>query len=525
MHSMVAVTIGDQRADLGSRLRLGPCVLDLEARELRTADGRPIELRRKALEVLLLLGQHAGRVVDKRTLMDQVWPGVVVGDDSLTQTIVEIRRALDDRGRQVLCTVARRGFRLQPSRSLPAATAPALSIAVLPIAHDDAEPNSARLAAALTTELTSRAGVGLPDSKVVARETAMAVGKSFTDPRDAARRLGVGLVVCGDLRAVPHGWSFSLAIVDGASGTQRWSHRFALPQLGLSERIETVAAQAARAFIVEMHMAAAEIAAAWPLSERSAADLALQGWASIYEGLSPPNLERAQQLFEEAVAKDALHCRSLCGLCISNHFRAQMGWAPNRQQAQQRVVDIAARLEKLYPNDKLTALASGSAADIERRWELRLSIGDRLCERDPTSPTSHFARAIGLIRLGRFDECLEEIDTALRLSIDDFRAGWWHSIASTAHLMSGRHKQAVLAARRAIAANACLPWPPLLLAAALAGDGASVEAREILRQHLAREPQCNRPYVMMLLGGGETDYERGCEKVVATLESLGLPVA
>jgi tetratricopeptide (TPR) repeat protein len=316
-----------------------------------------------------------------------------------------------------------------------------------------------------------------------------------------------------------------LAIVDGASGTQRWSHRFALSQLDLSDRIETVAAQAARAFIVEMHMAAAEIAAASPLSERSAADLALQGWASIYEGLSPGNLERAQHFFEEAVAKDPSHCRSLAGLCISNHFRAQMGWAPDRPLAQQRVLDIAARLEKLYPNDKLTALASGSAADIERRWDLRLSIGDHLCERDPTSPTSHFARAIALIRLGRFDECLEEIDTALRLSVDDFRAGWWHSIAATAHLMSGRHKQAVPAARRAIAANACLPWPPLLLAAALAGDGATAEAREVLRQHLAREPQCNRRHVMMLLSGGDADYERECERIVATLESLGLPGA
>ncbi|HKO67523.1 MAG TPA: hypothetical protein VJU53_06945, partial [Burkholderiaceae bacterium] len=224
-----------------------------------------------------------------------------------------------------------------------------------------------------------------------------------------------------------------------------------------------------------------------------------------------------------AVAKDASHCRSLAGLCISIYWRAQMGWAPDREKAQQRVLDLAARLEKLYPNDTLTAFASGSAADLERRWDLRLSIGDRLCERDPASPTSHFCRLVALNKLGRFDECLDEIDTALRLSINDFRAGWWHSIAASAHLMSGRHKQAALAAQRAIAANACLPLPPLLLAAALAGDGASLEAREVLRQHLTREPQCNRQHVMMLLGGGDADYERECERVVATLESLGLP--
>ena len=53
-----------------------------------------------------------------------------------------------------------------------------------------------------------------------------------------------------------------------------------------------------------MHQTAAEIASAAPLSERSAGDLALQGWASIYDGFCPENLERAQQYFEQAVEKD-----------------------------------------------------------------------------------------------------------------------------------------------------------------------------------------------------------------------------
>lgn len=61
--------------DAGSRLPLGRCVLDLQARELRTADDRPVELRRKALDVLLVLAENAGRVVDKETLMDRSGPG------------------------------------------------------------------------------------------------------------------------------------------------------------------------------------------------------------------------------------------------------------------------------------------------------------------------------------------------------------------------------------------------------------------------------------------------------------------
>ena len=517
-----AKAMGGRAFDAKSQLRLGACVLDLQARELRTADDQPVELRRKALDVLMLLAENAGRVVDKAILMERVWPGVVVGDDSLTQTVVEIRRALGDGERQVLCTVARRGYRLQPSEPSAPAFAPSLSVAVLPIAHDTVDLDGARWAAALTSELTSCAGGGLPDSKVVARETVAAMGVALSDPRVAARQLGVQQVVCGELRAAADGWSVALAVVDGVSGTRRWSHRFALARAELPDQIAQIAAQAARALLVEMHRTAAAAAAELPVSQRSAGDLALQGWTSVYDGLSPGNLERAQRFFEQAVDKDPSHLRGLGGLCMSNYWQAQLGWASDCAQAYGQAVDTAARLEKLYPDETLTALARGSAADIEQRWDLRLSIYDRLCERDPANPTAHFARGAGLLRLGRFDECLTEFGEARRLSVDDFRAGWWCSFAACAHLMAGRHAQAAIEAQQAIAANACLPLPPLLLAAALAGDGRSAEGREVLRQHMLREPQCDRTHAEMLLGHGDAGYAQGCTRILSTLDALGI---
>jgi len=338
----------------------------------------------------------------------------------------------------------------------------------------------------------------------------------------AARQLGVQQVVCGELRAAADGWSVALAVVDGVSGTRRWSHRFALARAELPDQIAQIAAQAARALLVEMHRTAAAAAAELPVSQRSAGDLALQGWTSVYDGLSPGNLERAQRFFEQAVDKDPSHLRGLGGLCMSNYWQAQLGWASDCAQAYWQAVDTAARLEKLYPDETLTALARGSAADIEQRWDLRLSIYDRLCERDPANPTAHFARGAGLLRLGRFDECLTEFGEARRLSVDDFRAGWWCSFAACAHLMAGRHAQAAIEAQQAIAANACLPLPPLLLAAALAGDGRSAEGREVLRQHMLREPQCDRTHAEMLLGHGDAGYAQGCTRILSTLDALGI---
>lgn len=98
--------------------------LDLDRRELRAADGSQAPLRRKALEALLVLAGQAGHVVGKDELVRRVWPDTVVSDDSLTQLINELRRALGDTDRSLVRTVARRGYVLAIARDVPPAAAP-----------------------------------------------------------------------------------------------------------------------------------------------------------------------------------------------------------------------------------------------------------------------------------------------------------------------------------------------------------------------------------------------------------------
>src|SRR6202022_4559164 len=72
--------------------------------------GEQIKLRPKVYETLRYLVEHAGRLIGKQELMQAVWPGAFVTDDSLVQCTLELRRALDDRSQQLLKTVPRRGY-------------------------------------------------------------------------------------------------------------------------------------------------------------------------------------------------------------------------------------------------------------------------------------------------------------------------------------------------------------------------------------------------------------------------------
>lgn len=92
---------------------LGRFRLDRSRGELLTLEGRHAPLRRQAVLVLLALAERAGHVVGKDELIEIVWPGKFVTDDSLVQAVADIRRLLGVDGEGLLRTVPRRGYMLE----------------------------------------------------------------------------------------------------------------------------------------------------------------------------------------------------------------------------------------------------------------------------------------------------------------------------------------------------------------------------------------------------------------------------
>jgi DNA-binding winged helix-turn-helix (wHTH) protein/Tfp pilus assembly protein PilF len=66
------------------------------------------------MQVLVLLARRAPEVVSRSELLDVVWPGAVVGDEALTQSIIKLRRALGDEARApaYVETIPKGGYRL-----------------------------------------------------------------------------------------------------------------------------------------------------------------------------------------------------------------------------------------------------------------------------------------------------------------------------------------------------------------------------------------------------------------------------
>ena len=74
--------------------------------------GEPVAITPKALSILLVLLERAGDVVEKKELIERVWPGMFVSDANLTQNVFSLRKTLGERagGNRFIATVPGQGY-------------------------------------------------------------------------------------------------------------------------------------------------------------------------------------------------------------------------------------------------------------------------------------------------------------------------------------------------------------------------------------------------------------------------------
>ena len=106
------------RRDVPVTARFGRFLLDAHRHEL-LADGEPVRIGSRALDVLIVLAAANGDLVTKDELMSRVWPGVVVEENTLQFQISALRKALGP-DRDFIKTISGRGYRFIADISTPA---------------------------------------------------------------------------------------------------------------------------------------------------------------------------------------------------------------------------------------------------------------------------------------------------------------------------------------------------------------------------------------------------------------------
>lgn len=209
-------------------IRIADLTLDFRHEELRDAGGARVDLRPRSFGVLRHLVNSAGRVVSKDELLATNWPGLTVTDDSLTQCISDIRRLLGESGRDVVRTVARRGYMVVlPEQTAQAArdfsTGP--TVAVWPFERDGSVSSLESLADGLTQQIVFALG-RFGELRVLSRNVTKSYKDRFQSPADVGRALGVDYLVEGNLRKDGELARIDVHLSDARTGAQIWSKTF-----------------------------------------------------------------------------------------------------------------------------------------------------------------------------------------------------------------------------------------------------------------------------------------------------------
>jgi TolB-like protein/DNA-binding winged helix-turn-helix (wHTH) protein len=553
-------TAADEAA--ADRLPLGAFALDLARGELLGADGRPAPLRRQALEVLLVLGRQVNQVVTKDELMAAVWPGVVVGDGSLAAAVADIRRVLGDAEHRRVRNIARRGYMLvvdaagapmsaaRPRHTLAAlfvvlallagggllwvadrgavrtvATAalsrdvPMVSIVVLPLAVDGSAGEVGWFADALLGDLiveTAR----IYDSVVIGRDTALTYQGREVDPRTVARELGVRWVVRGRVRYADDRVRLTVELIDGETGAQRWSDTLDTERAQLQRLLDDYANRLARLLQIEIYASNAARSMKLTPTEVQADDLAMQGMALWFRGLTRDNVLQAIDRFERAVVLDPRSLQGWAGVNYATLHASLNGWLPDRAAAQRRVAEASERIEQIDPDSHNGYMARVIRAFSKRDWPQMLALCEPWMQRHRLAHTYGSCGA-ALVFNDRPDDAVIALERALRMSPrEPFRAEWQYRLA-LAHYIAGRYEPARDWGLTAHRTNAGLNWPPIH-AAALVELGDRIAAQRAFDEFAAQHPKMDAAALIARLPGTTPRYVAARERLMDALRELGL---
>ena len=218
--------------DTVATYRFDGFVLDIGRGSLLTVAGEALPLRRQSFELLCLLLENAGRLVDRDSINRTIWPDVAVTDDSITQCIRDIRRAIGGDAQRVLKTVPRRGYlfaaevviaRDPPSPGLAVPDKP--SIVVLPFQNMSDDAEQAYFADGLVEDITTALSC-IRSLFTIARNSAFAYRDRAVDIRQIGRELGVRYALEGSVRRAGNRLRVTTQLIDATSGTHVWAGRY-----------------------------------------------------------------------------------------------------------------------------------------------------------------------------------------------------------------------------------------------------------------------------------------------------------
>jgi TolB-like protein/Flp pilus assembly protein TadD len=511
-------------------------ILDLR-RGVLLADGAERALRPKSFALLRHLVENAERLISRDEILQAVWPGVFVTEDSITQCIREIRRALGDDTQVVLRTLPRRGYMLAiPARRQeptdappPAAGVSAVQplaapptdrpmVVVLPFDNIGGDPEQGYFADGLTADLVTDL-TRFQDLHIVSPQRP---GFRLPSRSDAPTRdlpVAARYVLGGSVRRAAGRVRVTVQLEDAQTGISLWAERFDQPLEELFAVQEDLTNRIAAFVDGQIGRESLRRARRRPPANLDAYDLYLHG-RELHGRATEADSHAARQMLDRAIAADPDYAPAYAYQSYTVVRGFTLGWGePRGRAAVDRALALAERAVALEPASSLCLMRLAFVLSLAGRSNEAVETAARGVRANPCDAAGRAGYGEALSMSGAHAAGVAELQLAQTLN--PYHPPFWWGTLGRALLLAGRPHDALVELRRSVARAPDYRPGHSSMVVACVETGHMEEARAAMQDVLRLRPG----WVVRDYDGvfGFND-ERDTARFLAAFRAAGMPV-
>jgi len=376
-----------------NRFRVGDWTVEPDLNQLST-QGRAVQVEPKAMAVLLHLANRPGQVVGREALLSQGWPGVVVGQDSLTQVVIKLRKTLGDdpdrptyiqtikkKGYRLVAPVLRPGGTIPPIRRRPhrvrwLAGAAALALLVATGLWWSTGQQAGRLSpgADLVVDVAQPPTLAIAPFEALSKdsqELLLARGITTDLLTDLSKSSGLSVIgfspmegrprsevsgraesrylVSGTVQRIDQRLRLHVFLTEQGSGRQLWSERFDRSLTDLFAIQDELGPKIVRMLPAKVSEAELRRMAQRHTRNLQAYEHFQQGQAALLVRQKSGN-ETARQMFRRAIDLDKTFARAYSGLALTYAADYRNQWTADAAGALERAFELARTANEINPD-------------------------------------------------------------------------------------------------------------------------------------------------------------------------------
>ena len=359
-----------------------------------------------------------------------------------------------------------------PSISIPQpATAPRLSIVVLPFANLSNDPDQQYFADGITEDLTTDLS-RLAGMLVIPRNTAFTYQGTRVDTKQIGRELGVRYVLEGSVRRAGNQIRVSAQLIDAETDAHLWAERFDADTSDLFALQDDVTSRIANALGVEL--IAAE--AARPTEHPDGLDYILRGRAVLLKPRTPDTHREAITLFERALVLDPQLVEAQSRLASVLVTRVLNGMSDAAATDLARAETLVDQVLAASPRDAYAHHVKGNLLIALKRWEEAIPEYEAALASNRNLVAALHGLAWCKLWAGSIEEVTPIVEEAIRLSPRDPGIGHCYDLIGNVHMLQSHIDEAIVWLEKARSAMPGVPIFRSRLAAAYALAGKTEQA-------------------------------------------------